>query len=52
MNPIGVGLGSCYKQAAKKALDRFAFETTNSMTNFSASADNQSSLSDLTDRSK
>jgi hypothetical protein len=42
MIPIGVGLGSCYQEAAKKALDRFGFETTNSMTNFNTSNDNQS----------
>jgi hypothetical protein len=41
MIPIGVGLGSRYQEAAKKALDRFGFETTNSMTNFSSSNDNQ-----------
>jgi hypothetical protein len=39
MIPIGVGLGSRYQEAAKKALNRFGIETTNSMTNFSASTD-------------
>jgi hypothetical protein len=52
MIPIGVGLGSRYQEAAKKALNRFAVETTNSTTNFPTSIDNQSSLPDYTDRSK
>ncbi len=39
MIPIGVGLGSRYQEAAKKALNRFGIETTHSMTNFSASMD-------------
>lgn len=41
MSPIGVGLGSRYNEAAKKSLHRFAVETTNSMTNFPTSVDNQ-----------
>lgn len=40
MVPIGVGLGSRYHEAAQKSLNRFAVETTNSMTNFSPSAEN------------
>jgi len=40
MIPIGVGLGSRYQEASRKALNRFAVETTNSMTNFSPSIDN------------
>ena len=52
MIPINVGVGSCYKEAAKKALDRFAFETTNSMTNFPTSIDNEFSTSDYAKQSK
>lgn len=51
MIPIGVGLGSRYKEAAKKALDRFAVESTNSMTNFPTSVDNQTTP-DYMSRSK
>jgi len=51
MIPIGVGLGAPYRQAAQKALNRFAIETSNSTTNFSASADNDS-LPDYANRAK
>ncbi|UJR08546.1 hypothetical protein I4U23_012808 [Adineta vaga] len=41
ISPLGVGLGSRYHEATKKALNRFAFETSNSMTNLPISVDNQ-----------
>jgi hypothetical protein len=50
--PIGAGLGAPYKEAARKGLYRFAVETTNSMTNFPPSFDNQPLLSDYAKRSK
>ncbi|CAF0924639.1 unnamed protein product [Adineta steineri] len=39
--PIGAGLGLRYHEATNKALNRFAFETTHSMTNLPTSIDNQ-----------
>jgi hypothetical protein len=50
MAPLGVGLGLRYQVAAKKALDRFSVESTNSMTNFSPAADN--SPADYNNRAK
>jgi hypothetical protein len=52
MGPIGVGLGSRYHEATKKSLNRFAVESTNSMTNFPTSVDNQPSPPDYLNRSK
>lgn len=39
LTPIGVGLGAPYKEAARRALNRFGIEQTTSMTNFSATTD-------------
>jgi hypothetical protein len=52
MGPIGVGVGSPYREAARKALNRFAVETSNSVTNFSASNDDLPSIPDYANQSK
>ncbi|CAF0869572.1 unnamed protein product [Rotaria sordida] len=51
MSPIGVGLGTRYHEATKRSLNRFAVETTNSMTNFSTSVDNQPISADYNNQS-
>ena len=39
IQPIDIGLGDRYHEATRKGLNRFAVETTNSMTNFPTNTD-------------